>query len=76
MNKFDWGEKPTKKPSTFQLCLRLVQLRNEYFNELEQHDLSRIVQVLGTDVEYTSNFLINAMKNYSDTFNKRQICKI
>lgn len=51
---------------------RLVILRREYFNELDNNDLFQIgYHELSLNNELCSNYLIKHMKKYSDKHNKR-----
>jgi len=50
---------------------RLVQLRDEYFNELDLEDLVVIENNINED--YSSDELILVMRDYSDLFNKRGV---
>lgn len=54
------------------LFIRLWELRCEYFNEFDQHDIGRLRdQLLKSEQEYTSGQLISRMRDYSDLFNLR-----
>ena len=48
------------------LMLRLCELRDEYFNQLDVHQLSAFCDRLDKDKEYSSNLLIKLLGDYAD----------
>jgi hypothetical protein len=46
--------------------LRLCELRDEYFNQLNVHDLSTFHDSLDKDKEYSSNLLIKLLGDYAN----------
>jgi hypothetical protein len=55
-----------------ELFLRIFELKEEYFNEFNKHDLCKFHDEL-KDTTYTSDQLIQLMANYSDTHNLRRL---
>jgi hypothetical protein len=55
----------------FHFYKRLVALRNEYFNELDNKDLEEIGSELNHDNQLSSEYLIRYMKNWSDSMKRR-----
>ena len=48
------------------LMLRLCELRDEYFNQLNVHQLSAFHDSLDKDRHYTSDYLIQKLGEYTD----------
>lgn len=48
------------------LFIRLIELREEYFNGLDKHDLHMIYSFLDKSKEYSSDELITIMGEYAD----------
>lgn len=53
------------------LFMRLVELRDEYFNEINNYDLSRFHDLLTHRKKYSSEELIDKLAKFSDLFNLR-----
>ena len=54
------------------LMLRLCELREEYFNQLNVHQLSAFHDSLDKDKHYTSDYLIQKLGEYTDKLYPQQ----
>jgi hypothetical protein len=53
------------------LFMRLCELRDEYFNEINDYDLGRFHDLLVCGREYSSDELIDKLAKFSDLFELR-----